>query len=130
MDNTSDRNGTSFTNKEMWVRVDGKLDVIMAKQGSYDIELAMLKERERENRDAIKRLESADLHGEEAIAKALESRNVEVDKKFEAYDAAFEASRTDSLTIQKKLAYATGTVVGAMFLFNLFSSGLLDRLFN
>lgn len=51
-----------FTAKEMWVRVDGKLDAVLAKQSHYDIELALVKarveeqEREaRENRDEMRK---------------------------------------------------------------------------
>lgn len=45
--------GGSFTQKEMLVRIDGKVDVIAAKQQNYDVELALLKARVDRNEHAV-----------------------------------------------------------------------------
>lgn len=42
-----------LTAKEMWVRVDAKLDAVLAKQGHYDVELALLNARVTENRSDL-----------------------------------------------------------------------------
>ena len=90
MEQTEPRNG--FTNKEMWVRVDGKLDVVIAKQNHYDVELALLKARQ----DEYDRATSGG-----------ENWRKEVRERIDHIDAQAEDVRTK----QKVTAYLVAAVV-------------------
>jgi uncharacterized protein YgbK (DUF1537 family) len=111
----------SFTTKDMLNRMDGKLDLIASKQGMQDVEIALLKAENVARKESIAKLEQVSSKGEDDIAQALAERNAEVDRKFEAYDANFRE-------VFRKMAYATGTIVGASFIFNALSAGWLDFL--
>ena len=51
-----------FTAKEMWVRVDGKLDAVLAKQNHYDVELALVKARQEEQDRDIKEIKKGQVN--------------------------------------------------------------------
>ncbi len=70
-----------FSSKEMLVRIDAKVDVIAAKQAHYDVELALLKERQRQ----------------------LEVSSVE-------NSATVEVVRAGQERLGKKIAWATGAL--------------------
>jgi hypothetical protein len=85
-------NGTGWTQKEMLVRIDAKVDVIAAKQNHIDVEIALLKARadEIERQVAVKLNDSHEWRDEvrKEINTVKDEQNV----------------------IGRKLAYATGTV--------------------
>lgn len=83
-------NGNGFTNKEMWVRVDAKLDTLVAKQQYFDVELALQKERQHQLELEIQKVmtteEEARRHAESdrgRIAKNLEDSEAEMRRRVE-----------------------------------------------
>lgn len=75
--------GGVFTNKEMWVRVDAKLDTLVARQQHFDVELALLKERQHQqevalrDHDATERADRARLAQEMTKSEELMAREVQ-----------------------------------------------------
>jgi hypothetical protein len=106
MDNTSDRNGTSFTNKEMWVRVDGKLDAVLAKQNHYDVELALLKERVA----GVERTEASSVAASSASRETLEKQ---LDDAAALMVTEVQNLKDGQVTLNTALKWATATVIGA-----------------
>jgi len=106
MDNTSDRNGTSFTNKEMWVRVDGKLDAVLAKQNHYDVELALLKERVA----GVERTGVSSVAAGNANREALEKQ---LDDAAALMVTEVQNLKDGQVTLNTALKWATATVIGA-----------------
>jgi hypothetical protein len=104
-----------FTTKEMLIRIDGKVDqlnaTMAAKHAHYDVELALLKARDEERKAQVENLAVAAEKTAHEVRHALETREVVMDKKVD------EVRAVQSETL-RKLAYATGTVVGALAIFN------------
>ena len=100
-------NGTSFSTKEMLVRLDGKLDVVLNKQNHYDVELALLKarveEHERNNKEALSHMR---VTVEERTEDSSKWRD-EVRDRIDAIDEAAEDVRAK----QKATAYIVGAIV-------------------
>lgn len=82
----------SFTQKEMLVRIDAKVDVIAAKQANYDVELALLKARQ-----------------EEQVRTSREKQK-EHDTKYEALDKRIDALTATQESFSRRLTYATGAI--------------------
>lgn len=106
MDNTSDRNGTSFTNKEMWVRVDGKLDTISAKLGWYDVEIALLKER-------MAGMEATRASSVEASNKNKAALEKQLNEAGERLELSVKELRDGQVTLSSAMKWAAATVIGA-----------------
>lgn len=106
MDNTSDRNGTSFTNKEMWVRVDGKLDAVLSKQNHYDMELALLKER-------VAGMERGGASSVEASNQNKAALEKQLDDAAALMVIEVQALKDGQVTTTSALKWAAATVIGA-----------------
>jgi hypothetical protein len=104
-------NTGGLTSKEMWVRVDGKLDAVLARQGAYDVELALLKARDEERKAQVIALQALTDSTAKDVKAALEKREEIIDEKMDE----LKSGQSETL---RKLAYATGTVVGALAIFN------------
>ena len=111
---SSSSSSAAFTNKEMWVRVDAKLDTLVARQQHFDVELALLKERqvqqdawreaheqaEKEKRDAA----AAERH---EIAQSVVATEHDLAMRLEK----LRANQDEIGARQKATAYIVGAVV-------------------
>ena len=95
----------SFTTKEMLVRMDGKLDVLAARQTHYDVELALLKERQHQ----LEVVAASEGTGKAQLAAELKEQRAKM-------DAEVAAIRDELSKVGRKLAYATGTIAGMITL--------------
>jgi hypothetical protein len=93
-------NGSGFTTKEMLVRMDGKLDHVLSRQASYDVELALLKAR-------------AD---EQDKTQTVIETQLEAAKGVMATEVA--ALKEGQISLGKALKWATATVIGAGVIFD------------
>lgn len=105
---------SAFTNKEMWVRVDAKLDTLVARQQHFDVELALLKERQAQSEAWREAHETAER--EKRDAATAERRRIAETVSETEHDLAMrlETLRSNQEEIsarQKATAYIVGAVV-------------------
>lgn len=70
-------NGNGFTQKEMLVRLDGKLDIIAGKQQHYDVELALLRARQDETEKDVKTLKEDNDNWQNEVRSRIEGLSAE-----------------------------------------------------
>lgn len=95
------RTGQTFSTKEMLIRLDGKLDSVLARQQNYDIELALLKAR-------ADGLELADHNRSRDAEKWREEVKRETEKWRDTTDRELESLRADLETLGRRHAYQAG----------------------
>jgi hypothetical protein len=102
-------NGTGWTQKEMLIRIDAKVDVIAAKQNHLDVEIALLKARA----DELERMTRSKV---EDVAVWRDEVRDEI-----------KQVKEEQAIIGRKLAYATGTVGAIVIAVNLIGPWLLRQ---
>jgi hypothetical protein len=101
--------GTAFTNKEMWVRVDAKLDTLVSRQQHFDVELALLKERQHQHEVALAAHDAFERSERDSVKKELQ-------KAEELMAGEVQALKEGQFSISRAVKYASGVVVGVLIL--------------
>lgn len=101
--------GVPFTNKEMWVRVDAKLDTLVSRQQHFDVELALLKERQHQQEVAL-----AAHHSEETVARERVADALKVAEDKMAVEV--RAIKEGQISVGRLVKYVGGVVAALIVL--------------
>ena len=98
---------TGLTNKEMWVRVDAKLDTLVARQQHFDVELALLKERQHQAEVLFTHHDKVEEEDRRAIAASLDAAERKMAEEVQNL-------KDGQFTLGRAVKYATAIIIAAM----------------
>jgi hypothetical protein len=104
--------GQAFSTKEMLIRLDGKLDAVLARQQSYEVELALLKAR-------ADGLELSEHNRSRTVEKWRDGLKTEAEKRHDELAGEVGSIRSRLEKLGRKHAYQTGALAALVVVANL-----------